>query len=386
MKSQVKILFVITQGFWGGAQKYVLELASHLGPFFEVSLAIGSDDYQAFRKKINKENPNIQIYPLKHLKREISPLHDLLAIQELKNLYRKLQVDIVHLNSSKAGFLGSLAKNTNTKIVYTAHGWVFLEPLSPLRKKLYHSIEQYSAKFKDALIVLSDGDRLVAQKELHISKDKLHTIALGMPNIAFLPKEQAREKLLTQNSYIDMTKLLVLSIANHYPTKGLDILIEAIGTLSSEEQKQLQLCIIGDGPERTRLQTDINLLHLENTIFLIPFLENAATLLKAADLFVLPSRKEGLPYAILEALQAQIPIIATLVGGIPSLLKNTPGSLLIAPENPAALQSSLQKFLQNPQGFKDAAKENKKESFENSLSRMREQTIAVYTSLLSTKE
>jgi glycosyltransferase involved in cell wall biosynthesis len=386
MKSQVKILFVITQGFWGGAQKYVLELATNLGPSFDISLALGSEDYQAFRTKITEHNPQIKIYPLKHLKREISPLHDLLAIKELKKLYTKLQADIVHLNSSKAGFLGSLAKTAQTKIIYTAHGWVFLEPLSPLRKKLYQYIEQYSAKFKDAIIVLSKEDEHVAQEQLHIEKSKLHTIALATSDIAFLPKEQAREKLLEKNPHIDMTKLLVMSIANHYPTKGLDILIDAIGKLSSEEQKQLQLCIIGDGPERTRLQTDINLLHLENTIFLIPFIENAASLLKAADLFVLPSRKEGLPYALLEALQAQIPIIATLVGGIPSLLKNKPESLLIAPEDSAALQDALQKFLKNPQDFKDSAKENKKESVEHSLSQMIEQTNTLYTSLLRTKE
>lgn len=372
MKSQVKILFVITQGFWGGAQKYILDLVSGLGPNYTVAVALGSDDANNFEKKLTAANPNIQIYPLKHLKREISPLHDFLALFELKQLYKKLQPDIIHLNSSKAGILGSLAKTPDTKIIYTAHGWVFLEPLSKLRKTLYRLLEQSTASYKDAIIVLSGADQKVAEEQLHINKKKLYNIPLGIPEIQFLDKNDARQKITEQNQHIDTRKLWSLTIANHYPTKGLDILIEAVDKLSPEEQNQFQFCIIGDGPERTRLQTDISLKHLENSIFLLPFIDNASTLLKAADLFTLPSRKEGLPYAILEALQAELPILATKVGGIPSLLQNSPESALITPGDPQELTKALQKFLSSDK------KQNKREHLQNTLSPMIEKTKALY--------
>lgn len=373
MKSQVKILFVITQGFWGGAQKYILDLASRLGPGYEVAVALGIDDSQNFGQKLKALDPNIQIHLLKHLKREISPLHDLLALFELKQLYKKLQPDIIHLNSSKAGILGSLARTPKSHIVYTAHGWVFLEPLSIIRKTMYRLLEQYTASYKDAIIVLSDEDRKVAEERLHINTNKLHSIPLGIAEIQFLNKNEARQKIIEQNPHIDAQKLWSLTIANHYTTKGLDILIEAVYKLSPEEQNKFQFCIIGDGPERTRLQTDININHLEKSIFLLPFMDNAATLLKAADLFILPSRKEGLPYAILEALEADLPIIATKVGGIPSLLQNTPGSARIAPEDPSALTAALQDFLHT-----EHPTENKREHSLNTLSAMLEKTKALY--------
>ncbi|OGH66455.1 MAG: hypothetical protein A3B90_00395 [Candidatus Magasanikbacteria bacterium RIFCSPHIGHO2_02_FULL_41_13] len=372
MKSQVKILFVITQGFWGGAQKYITDLAGNLGPNYELAVALGNDESKDFEKKLKATNPNIAIYPLKHLKREISPLHDILAIAEIRQLYKKLGPNIIHLNSSKAGILGSLAKIPQSKIIYTAHGWVFLEPLSPIRKTLYRFLEKYTACYKDAIIVLSDEDRRVAKLELHIEDSKLHTIPLGISEILFLDKNEARRQIAEKNPHIDTNKLWSLSIANYYPTKGLDILVEAVSTLSPEEQSKFQFCIIGDGPERTRLQTDINLNHLENTIFLLPFIEKAAALLKAADLFILPSRKEGLPYAILEALQADLPLIATKVGGIPSILQNTPETALIAPEAPRELTSAIQKFLLTNRV------EKKREYSMNTLSAMIEETTALY--------
>ncbi len=375
MKSQVKILFVITQGFWGGAQKYVLDLATHLDPLYDITVALGREDAEHFGHKLKAVNPSIKIFPLTHLKREISPLHDLLAIRELKQLYQSRKPDIVHLNSTKAGVLGSLAKTAQTKIIYTAHGWVFLEPLGSIRKAIYRYAETYTAPYKDAVIVLSKEDKAVAQTELHIPENHLYTIPLGISPIYFLTKTDAQQKLMAMNPNIDGTKVLALTIANHYPTKGLDILIQAVSQLSTEEKNKFQFCIIGDGPEHTRLQTDININHLEQTIFLLPSIENAAQYLLAADLFILPSRKEGLPYVILEALQAGLPLIATQVGGLPTLLANTPETTLLAPGDSVALTRALQDFLTSDHP------ETKREYSGNTLSAMVETTQSLYQRL-----
>src|SRR5665213_2048423 len=98
----MKILYVITQADGGGAQKYVLALAKHFGG----EIAAGTESMQLFEAA---RAAGIPTHPLKYLKRNINPLWDTLACFELLMLIRKLKPDIVHLNSSKAGFIGSLA-------------------------------------------------------------------------------------------------------------------------------------------------------------------------------------------------------------------------------------------------------------------------------------
>ena len=107
-KIKPKLLYVITQGQWGGAQKYVYDLSLALREEFEIIVAVGEpNDKPDLQNRLKKAN--LSYIQLRHLRRAISPWHDLLAIFELRGLYRKLKPSIVHLNSSKAGILGSLA-------------------------------------------------------------------------------------------------------------------------------------------------------------------------------------------------------------------------------------------------------------------------------------
>ncbi len=188
----MKILFIITQGHYGGAQKYVLDLLAGLKDKHEVFFAVGEDHDHSVAQILSSTSQNTPLFELKHLKRNISPIHDVLALRELHSLYQSLKPDIVHLNSSKAGVIGSLARTKETRIVYTAHGWVFLEPLSPLKKLIYQGLEYISSRFQDATIVLSPEEHAVALTQLHIPESKLHTIPVGIAPITFFKKDSAR--------------------------------------------------------------------------------------------------------------------------------------------------------------------------------------------------
>jgi glycosyltransferase involved in cell wall biosynthesis len=377
----MKILFIITQGHSGGAQKYVLDLITGLSALHEVFLAIGEDKDKSFQEQIYTKNPKTTIFELKHLKRDISPKHDILAILELHRLYTELKPDIVHLNSSKAGVLGALARTKHTKIVYTVHGWVFLEALSKAKKLLYQGLEYISSRFQDATIVLSPQEYTIAQKTLHIPKKQLSLIPLGIEKIQFLEKENARKKLCEQNPDLDPNIFWTGTIANHYLSKGLDVFIEAVSKFSDEEKKKIQCIIIGDGPERKNLETLIEKYQLQKTFFLLPFLPNASIYIKAFDLFVLPSRKEGLPYTLLETLQAKIPILATNVGGIPSLLETNPNAKIIKANNPELLKEHILYFFKNTKTLK-----TKEENTHYSLHEMLEKTKSLYQNILTTSE
>jgi glycosyltransferase involved in cell wall biosynthesis len=346
-----KILYVITQGAWGGAQRYVFDLATHLADDFDITVAVGeTNGGKDLQEKIKDRGSRIKVIQLKHLVRKISPTHDLLAIFELKKLYKKLQPDIIHLNSSKAGILGVLAKfkirNSKFEIIYTVHGWVFNEPLSTIKKHIYLFLERWTAHMKDTFIILSDQDRHTAKQIVHIDEKKLKTIPLGIPDISFLSKEKARA-YITQKAKINTDGLIIGTIANLYKTKGLDVLIKAI-VQKKETLGDSAFVIIGEGPQRSQLESLIAKHHLSNT-HLIGTIEDAARFLPAFDLFILPSRKEGFPYTLLEAVQANIPWIATRVGGNEEIASHDHTGIIIPPEDSLQLAEVIQKALHKKQ-------------------------------------
>ncbi|MFH0857585.1 MAG: glycosyltransferase [Candidatus Magasanikbacteria bacterium] len=349
-----KLLFLVTQGAWGGAQKYVLDLAKNLVNTYEIFVAIGEKGNNPdLQEKLRKEAKGVHVIELKHLKRTICPRKDILALFEIKRLYEQIQPDIIHLNSSKAGVLGSyakalLSKSQNPKILYTVHGWVMNEPMSSLKKKIYTFLEKNSAQQKDALIVLSEKEKDDGI-HIHIPANKIHTLPLGIEPISFLSKTEARKQLLpdTQND------IWLGTIANFFLTKGLDILLNTIAW-NKKALQNTNFLILGDGPERKNLEKMIQENNLTN-VFLLGTKENASQYLKAFDCFLLPSKKEGFPYVLLEAMQAGLPIITNDVGGIKEMLQDYSSSHIIPANSSEKLAEALIHFSPRDYNKKTAA-------------------------------
>lgn len=305
----MRILYIITQADGGGAQNYVLALARH----FHGAIAAGSEAGELFE---TAKNLNLATFNLQHLKRNISPYHDLMAIWEIRRLIQSYEPEIVHLNSSKAGVLGSFAcMGLKTKVVFTAHGFVFNEPLSWPTRSFYLALEKEASRYRSQIITVSEADRESALKFSLMAPEKITTIHNGMAPIHFLPKEEAAAKLgLSKNAFLFAT------IANFYKTKGLDLLLESIAQLKAQVRVQCRFIIFGHGPEEKDLRLKIQALSLVPNVTLTGKVDRACQYLKAFNAFVMPSRKEGFPYALLEAAQAGLPILATQTGGIPEAL------------------------------------------------------------------
>ena len=171
-----KLLYVITQGTWGGAQQYVYDLAYSYKDLYDLSVAIGEEtgkkdlQYRLLKK-------NIKVIQLKKLIRTISPIKDILAILEIHKLIKTQIYDIIHINSTKAGIICSLATIGLKKkplVIYTVHGWVFNEPISHIKKNIYQWLERLTKKRKHAFIILSPQDKKSGEKNIHIQKKKMH--------------------------------------------------------------------------------------------------------------------------------------------------------------------------------------------------------------------
>ncbi|MCX6779472.1 MAG: glycosyltransferase [Candidatus Magasanikbacteria bacterium] len=138
-----KILYIVTQAEWGGAQKYIFDLATNLAETFDITIATGSNGHS--QELLNRsQSASIKTVTFKQLKREICPWHDLMAIGEITSFLKQNNFDIIHLNSSKAGVIGAIAGRINKtpKIIYTAHGWVFKESLPFCKRWLYLLMEK----------------------------------------------------------------------------------------------------------------------------------------------------------------------------------------------------------------------------------------------------
>ena len=388
------ILYIITKSVWGGAGKYIFDLATCLSDKFIISVAAGGQGKLA--QEIRKSH--IPYYEIKSFQRKINILKELLAGFEVLFLLFKLKPDIIHVNSSKAGgivgaaaWLYKLLTRRKPRLIFTAHGWAFLEDRPKWQLDLIKFLSKLTALFYDKIICVSEFDRQISIKNKIAPSHKLVTVHNGIDvnKLIFLPKEKARKKLLltancqllTTNSQLPTTKIIG-TIAEWTRNKGLIYLLEAFKKLQTSNILPLTLILIGSGenPDKEKIYNFIKKHNLKN-VYLHQWIPNAASYLKAFDIFVLPSVKEGFPYVILEAMAAEVPIIASKVGGIPEMLSigNEFTGILVPPKNSQILAEKIIYLLNHSHKAKKMAQiARKKVEKEFTLEKMIDNTLKVY--------
>src|SRR3989344_8488645 len=197
-----KILFVITKSNWGGAQRYVYDLATNLQKEnFEIKVALGGE---GLLKEKLQEN-NMPIIQIPHLQRNINFLKELLSFFSLIKIFNKEKPNVIHLNSSKVGGIGAVAalvhklwtKNYGLKAIFTVHGWAFNEARTFRAKSAIYLSQWITSLLCDSAIVLSRHDYRQALEMPLIPKRKFALIPLGIPenNLDYLTKQISKKTL-----------------------------------------------------------------------------------------------------------------------------------------------------------------------------------------------
>ncbi|MEK7076381.1 MAG: glycosyltransferase family 4 protein [Patescibacteria group bacterium] len=349
-----RVLFIISQSELGGAQRFLSNLISHLDrDVYEFLVAIGSSGNGDFLRVLKARG--IPCQTLKFLKREPT-VNDIRAVFEIRSLIKNYHPDVLFLNSSKAGFIGSLASVFPTrinavKIIYRIGGWTFNDPWPKWKRWLWIVLEWLSAKWKDTIIVNNQRDLDQAEK-LKI-RPRMQTVLIhnGIETykLDLVPREEAREKLLEKAAKYSgrniQVKNIIGTIANFYPTKGLEHLIQAADYFNNSDN--VVFFIIGDGELRPELEKMIREKGLERKVFLLGQIPDAYRFLPAFDVFVLPSVKEGFPWALIEAMSAKLPVVATDVGAVPEIIDDHKNGLLVKPKDPVELANKIKEVLEN---------------------------------------
>lgn len=379
MQGRKKVLYVVTKSNWGGAQRYVYDLATHL-PKDKYSVAVATGGNGPLINKLDRASINTFILP--SLERDINLRKEIKSLFELFQLIRATKPDVLHVNSSKTGglgaFIGWLLGTSN--IVFTAHGWPFKEVRPLWQTVLIKFFSWLTVIFSDTTIVVSDDDYRQSQWMPFVQK-QIARVHVGLELTQPFDKTASKKALLSHFNKPDHynTKTLIIgTISELTPNKGLTYLIEACRTLKSAHENFVCV-IIGDGELRDSLQKEINELDLQHNVFLTGFVSDAANLIPAFDIFTLTSIKEGLPYTLLEAGLAGNSVIASRVGGIPEIITNGLSGSLTPPQNVPEIARTLVDISQDSKkraAFGSALKQTVRERF--SLQEMLTNTTSLY--------
>ncbi len=260
-------------------------------------------------------------------------LADPLRLWRLLALLRQQRPDVLHCHLTYAIILGSLAgRAAGVPVVATLHS----AQLDPAHSALKHRLEAWALRW---------GSNAVVAVGQHVAE--AHQSRLGGQGVAVIPNAVAVGALPAQRDEAHVPSHgHLISVGRLVEAKGFEDLIEGFANLH-RSHPSATLRIVGDGPLREPLAAAIEARGLAGHVDLLGTRDDVPALLAASDLYVSASHWEGLPLATLEAMAAGLPVVATAVGEVPSLLAEGRG-VVVPPRAPAALAAALRALLDDP--------------------------------------
>ena len=341
-QNKTKVLFVITKSNFGGAQKYVYDLATNIPKDkFDITVALGGSGLLI--QKLNEKG--IRVLPIPSLARDVNTANDLSAFFELLSIFRNERPDVVHLNSAKAGGVGALAARFARvpKIIFTAHGWAFNEARSQLQCIIIKFFSWITVLLSHNTITVSDAVKNDT-RNWPLMGNKIVVIKNGIKEPEFYTKDSARERLFAlAETELTPDAFIVGTIAELHKSKGLQYAIEAFAKLAQKNQN-MRYFVLGSGDEKERLDALVRHYGLQERVFLLGFVEDAARFLMAFDVFILSSTTEALGLVLLEAGHAGLPVVASNIGGIPEIIEDGKTGILVQPRDSRGLADAIKKI------------------------------------------
>ena len=356
-----RVIHVITRLDHGGsAQNTMLTALGHDRAQFEPIVVAGHSgcwDAQggqlATEENCRKlEKAAIRWVLLPSLTREVHPIKDAQALWQLIRLFLHERPALVHTHTSKAGVLGRIAAwiTRVPVIVHTPHGHVFYGHFGPFQSWLFLQIERVLTVITDRLIALTDAERQDHLDRAVGKADRFSVVPSGIDRERF-GRARAQGKHKPDWFGCPPDALVVGSVGWLTDIKGHEYLIAAVAKLK-QDFPSLHLVIIGSGDRHDDLLQQAESAGLRGAVHLLGHRDDVEACLAGMDLFVLPSLNEGMGRALIEAMAAGLPVIASRVGGIPAVISHERTGLLVPPRDADALAEALRRLLDRPEWAK----------------------------------
>jgi glycosyltransferase involved in cell wall biosynthesis len=266
------------------------------------------------------------------------------AIGQLRHFMHDRGIDILHTHGYKTDVIGFLAvRGTNRKIVSTPHGW---SANAGIKVQIYEALDRLVFRFFDAVVPLS-SDLYEGLLRLPGLKRKLHLIRNGVDLSEIDAVSQGSPEL---GAWKSQGGVIIGYIGQLIPRKGLDTLLRAFSDLGIPRKR---LCIVGEGPQRPELERLAGQIGVKDQVHFFGFREDRIALMKCFDVFVLPSRLEGIPRCVLEAMAARVPVVASDIPGCRVLVEDEVTGMLFPVDDHIGLATKLRLVLGND-GLRDS--------------------------------
>lgn len=304
--------------------------------------ACGDDQFVNFLTSVG-----IPIVPVA-MRRAINPRADAAALRQLIGVLRNQRFDVIHLHSSKAGFLGRLAARIvggNAAVVYSPHGLSFLGNQSPVKRQVYLALERIAGRMCDRIIAVSAGERRIIAQSGLIAPDRIVQIENGIAPIALPAGFDRAAMRRTLGQLRDAP--LIGTVARLSTQKNPRLFLKAAAQVL-RDQPMARFVWCGGGELHAAADAYAHELGIADSCCFLGHRNDAHQVLAALDYFWLTSDYEGLPLAPLEAMALHVPIVATDVVGTRDLLASGAG-LLVPHGDAVALATATIRLMRAPE-------------------------------------
>jgi len=372
---KIAILHLITELDIGGAEKALYRLLTRLNrerfaPI--VACLYGGDDI------VGQEIRTLGI-PVVDLRMRGRKWH-VDAFWRLYRLLRRGRPTILHTWMFHANFLGRITgRLASVPVIITSRRNINIG--GPWRERL----SRWTAGLDDRVIAVCELARQAEIERARVPPDKVVTVYNGVDPQQFAALDPQAAVRIRRTFDIPAQAPLLGAIGRLHPQKGFTDLLTAMAQVR-ECFPAARLLLVGDGGLRDDLEAQTRVMDLSEVVTFAGLRTDVPEILVALDLFVLPSLWEGLPNAVLEAMVAALPVVATMVGGTLEVVVDGVTGLLVPPRDPQALAQAINALLGDPERrykMGQAGRERVRQRF--SVKRMVEETESLYEQLLAEK-
>lgn len=306
-------------------------------PLVEVLHAHGCEVHVAARNNLAEKNGLAldfveKVFDVPFARSPKSP-SNLKAYRQLKKIIQENEYDVIHCNTPMGGIITRLAarraRKNKTKVFYTAHGFHFYRGAAKKNWILFYPIEKLMSRITDCLITISKEDYALAVKKFHCSVRHIHGVGVNTSKYNGVTKEEA-EAFRREQGWEQAFLILCTGELNN--NKNQRTIIQAM-TQVVEKVPNAKLLIAGNGPNRDVLYELISTLHMEDSVELLGYRTDLEKYVRACDMVVSASYREGLPVNILEAMYCGKAVVASDNRGHRELVKGQGNGYLVDAES-----------------------------------------------------
>ena len=356
-----KVLRIINRFNLGGPTYNVAYLTKYLQGY-ETLLVGGEKDDSEDSSTFITSSLGLEPIIIEEMKRKIDPTQDIAAYKKIKNIISEFKPDIVHTHASKAGTLGRLAAFSCKvpKVVHTFHGHVFHSYFGFATTTFYKNIERYLAKRSDAIVAISEKQKIELSKIHKIcNPNKITVIPLGFDLLKFNSNIDSKRINFRKNYKLKDDDICIGIIGRLVPVKNHKMFLDAFKKLTEVTSKKIKAFIVGDGELKDELLTYCQSIQLSSSyidkpdynakVIFTSWIKEVDEVLAGIDVVALTSFNEGTPVSLIEAQACNKPIVTTNVGGIENVVKPNITAILCENNNASDFFNALYKITENEQ-------------------------------------